>query len=455
MKMFQDAEHRRSVPKREWRRRLRRAPPDSRPFTDSRPIPASSGAVVMTRSLAARVAGIVIIGAALLALETVITPADPRIGQAWPGLDAERATLLGVVFWSLLTLFASSVSAELPGGARLVWVLAPLVVVMSLGGPLVAAWVALIATTEPRELRGGVPWYGVLNNHTQFVTAAVVGATTMSLVRGRLALIGIGDPSFADLLATVAGGIAFETANFALSLAVVRAGRWRDVLPILLSRSFLASDGAQIIIGWLMARMYLTSGWWTPIVFVLPALLAWQAFDMDRMRWTATHDDLTELVNRREFRERLGATIARAGGGRRPSLLLLIDLDGFKSVNDSLGHAAGDDVLRTVAARLRAETRGGDHIARLGGDEFAVILTGIPRNAAAGLVRRLHAALTAPIAVADTTITIGASIGATAIDGSGVELEELLRQADVAMFQAKATRSGVAGLGIAGRVGRP
>jgi diguanylate cyclase (GGDEF)-like protein len=397
-----------------------------------------------------RVATVIGIGAVLLVLVTMNTPADPRIGDAWPGFGAVPATILGALFWGLLTLLASSVSAELPGDARIVWVLAPLVAAMSLGGPLVAAWVALIATTEPRELRGGVPWFGVLNNHAQFVTAAVVGATTMSAVRGALGHVGLIDPSFADLVATAVGGAAFEVCNSVLSLAVIRTGRWRDVLPVLLSRSFLAADSAQIVIGWLMARMYLTSGWWTPLAFVLPALLAWQAFDLDRMRWTATHDDLTELVNRREFRDRLGDTIARATAGSRPSLLLLIDLDGFKAINDNLGHAAGDEVLRVIAERLRAATRADDHVARLGGDEFAVILSGIPRNAGAHLVERLHAALTMPITVDGATVSIGASIGAAAIDGEGTDLDDLLKQADLAMFEAKTTGSGIAGMTRAG-----
>ena len=410
--------------------------------------PAASppGPTGISRSVMARVATVIGIGALLLVLVTLNTSADPRIGHAWPGFEAATATILGALFWGLLTLLASSVSAELPGDARIVWVLAPLVAAMSLGGPLVAAWVALIATTEPRELKGGVPWFGVLNNHAQFVVAAVVGATTMSAVRGGLAHVGLIDPSFADLIATAVGGAAFEVLNSVLSLAVIRTGRWRDVLPVLLSRSFLAADSAQIVIGWLMARMYLTSGWWTPLVFVLPALLAWQAFDLDRMRWTATHDDLTDLVNRREFRDRLGDTIALATAGSHPSLLLLIDLDGFKAINDNLGHAAGDEVLRVVAERLQAETRADDHVARLGGDEFAVILSGIPRNAGAHLVDRLHTALTMPISVDGATVSIGASIGAAAIDGAGADLDELLKQADLAMFEAKTTGSGIAGM---------
>ncbi len=399
----------------------------------------------LPRWLAFRVGAIVIAGAVLLASVTLLAPAEPRIGAPWSSLLGGNATLLGLLFWGALTLAASGVSAELPEGTRLVWVLAPMVTVMSLGGPLVAGWVAALATTEPRELRGGVPWYGVLNNHAAFVISAVLGATTITLGRSMLAGPGPGPgPGLAgppaDLLATLAGGLVFEVSNLALTMATVRTGRWRVVLAALLSRSYVAAEGAQVAVGWLMAQAYIDTAWWTPLVFLLPALLAWQAFDRDRLRWVAGHDVLTDLANRREFGARLADTVADARKGVRPSVLLIVDLDGFKSINDRLGHAAGDAVLRVIAERLRAATRPEDHVARLGGDEFAVILSGVPHNAASPLVERLRAALTAPISFDGATVSVGASIGIAGVDERPPDPTDLLRQADLAMLESKARR---------------
>jgi diguanylate cyclase (GGDEF)-like protein len=394
----------------------------------------------LPRWLALRVGAIVIAGIVLLGAVTLLQAADPRIGAPWSSADGGYAPLLGVLFWGALTLFASGVSAELPEGTRLVWVLAPMVSVMSLGGPLVAGWVAALATTEPRELRGGVPWYGVLNNHAAFVISALLGAATIGLGRSLLGGMGPGVP-LDDLLATLAGGLVFECSNLALTMATVRTGRWRTVLAALLSRSYVSAEGAQVAVGWLMAQAYIDTGWWTPLVFLLPALLAWQAFDRDRLRWVAGHDVLTDLANRREFGARLADTVAEARKGSRPSVLLIVDLDGFKSINDRLGHAAGDAVLRVIAERLRGATRPEDHVARLGGDEFAVILSGVPRNAANPLVERLRASLSAPITVDGATVAVGASIGIAGVDDRPPDPADLVRQADLAMLKAKGQRT--------------
>ena len=128
----------------------------------SAPRPAlAGGGRSLPPALAVRVALIIAVGAILLTAVTLVARPDDRIGAPWAGVSGGYATLLGILFWGSLTLVASGVSAELPEGTRLVWLLAPMVSTMSLGGPLVAAWVAALATTEPRELRGGVPWYGV------------------------------------------------------------------------------------------------------------------------------------------------------------------------------------------------------------------------------------------------------------------------------------------------------
>ena len=116
----------------------------------------------------------------------------------------------------------------------------------------------------------------------------------------------------------------------------------------------------------------------------------------------------------------------------------MLDLDGFKEVNDTFGHSAGDQVLVQVAQRIVASVRDGDAVARLGGDEFAVLLADRPGEDAAILARRVLAALELPLALQTTTVSVAASIG-IASAGRGATADELLRNADLAMYAAKST----------------
>ncbi|MCY1144962.1 GGDEF domain-containing protein [Actinoplanes sp. Pm04-4] len=167
--------------------------------------------------------------------------------------------------------------------------------------------------------------------------------------------------------------------------------------------------------------------------FLTMAIIGGLAVELEHQRaelaHQAHHDSLTGLYNRAAFHVRGGALLARHPG----ATVLLIDLDGFKPVNDRLGHAAGDEVLATVAQRLLAEVRPGDLVARLGGDEFALVLTGQDAPEAATRIRN---ALTEPMLVRGEPVTIGASVGAASGDSS---LDALLHQADTAMYAAKAT----------------
>ena len=160
----------------------------------------------------------------------------------------------------------------------------------------------------------------------------------------------------------------------------------------------------------------------------------------------ADHDPLTGLPNRELLRRRLSSALAllRSGGGHGVGLLFL-DLDRFKVINDSLGHAAGDRLLREVAARLHAGTSPGDLLARLGGDEFALV-TLDHRNAVA-LGRRLVETLEAPFVLDGREVTVGASIGValrSPEEGPGPDADEeaLLREADTAMYAAKRAGEG-------------
>jgi diguanylate cyclase (GGDEF)-like protein/PAS domain S-box-containing protein len=151
----------------------------------------------------------------------------------------------------------------------------------------------------------------------------------------------------------------------------------------------------------------------------------------------AFHDSLTGLPNRALFRDRLDHALARSARENEVVAVLLIDLDGFKQVNDSLGHDAGDELLRQMAKRFAEVTRGGDTMARFGGDEFALLLENTSEDAAIRLADRVIAHVASPVTVADCDFSLGASIGIVLHTGEGGQSEELIRHADVAMYAAK------------------
>ena len=151
----------------------------------------------------------------------------------------------------------------------------------------------------------------------------------------------------------------------------------------------------------------------------------------------AFHDGLTGLANRALFRDRLDHALARRSASREPLALLLVDLDGFKQINDNFGHDVGDQVLLQVAARFEDVTRPRDTVARFGGDEFAVLVEGGEQFATALAVRLLER-LSHPATVAGRTLAFGASIGIVVDTGEAeAGREELIRRADIAMYAAK------------------
>jgi len=157
-----------------------------------------------------------------------------------------------------------------------------------------------------------------------------------------------------------------------------------------------------------------------------------------RVLHLAQHDVLTGLPNRALFAARLDEALAGAARGA-PAALLCLDLDRFKAVNDTLGHAAGDALLRAVAGRLLAQAREGDTVARLGGDEFAIIQTGLGRSAdAEALATRLIEALSAPFEVQGDRASIGVSIGIALLPQDAATAAEAQRHADLALYRAKA-----------------
>ncbi len=158
----------------------------------------------------------------------------------------------------------------------------------------------------------------------------------------------------------------------------------------------------------------------------------------DTIEKLAYYDELTGLPNRRLFYDRLNQALKNAKRKNGKFAVCYLDLDGFKNINDSLGHANGDELLKAVAQRIRAHVRGKDVVARLGGDEFTIILEGVSGPSDVSTVaEHIIAALGQPVDIAETQVVVTTSIGVAIYPDDGIEINDLTRNADMAMYHAK------------------
>jgi diguanylate cyclase (GGDEF)-like protein len=254
-------------------------------------------------------------------------------------------------------------------------------------------------------------------------------------------------PTGRELPVILAAGAAYFTVNYCLvGSAVALYAR----APMLWSlRTGLAYQGFVYLVmlaaAPLVAVVMAAGSAWLVALFAPPlaAMYASAAMSVQREH-QAHHDELTGLPNRKLLLRRAGEVLDRAGPADAMAGFLLLDLDRFKEVNDTLGHAVGDRLLRTVAQRLTHSVRPGDLVARLGGDEFAVLLpavrdTGVAREVAS----RLRAALSEPIRLDGLSFDIEASVGIALYPDDAASVEQLMQRADVAMYLAKERRSGI------------
>ena len=226
-----------------------------------------------------------------------------------------------------------------------------------------------------------------MSNRRIFVTGtAVVAVLIVVFVSG--SLLGIGGNAFEDSIHTAAE---IAAPLFVIAIALLIATRWR---------------GRNRGLG-------------------------------DALIHQAAHDALTGLPNRTLLLRRIEHDLDGLGSDANAVTLIMLDLDGFKEVNDTFGHSTGDLVLIQVAQRVLKRVRDDDTVARLGGDEFAVLLSHGPGDHVAVLARRVLSALELPMTIGGITVSVAASVG-TATAGHGESAEELLRNADLAMYAAKA-----------------
>jgi len=220
-------------------------------------------------------------------------------------------------------------------------------------------------------------------------------------------------PSRAPATLDVPNRLAWPFALFLTTLGLVVAGNLTPLPPV----ATALAVASMLVATYRTARAYRD-------VRALP-----------ETRRLAHTDELTGLVNRRGFLDAVEDELERHPG--RPTAVLMLDLDRFKELNDTLGHAAGDRLLAELGPRLSAALRPTDTLARLGGDEFAVLCPGASAIGARRVARRLHEALEEPFAIGDLAVHVDVSAGIAVAPGDGRTVSELLQRADVAMYQAK------------------
>jgi diguanylate cyclase (GGDEF)-like protein len=161
-----------------------------------------------------------------------------------------------------------------------------------------------------------------------------------------------------------------------------------------------------------------------------------------RARYLAFHDDLTALPNRRFFRERLGCALKNQWAGPPHLAVIYLDLDDFKALNDTYGHATGDVLLNLIAERLAHALRAEDLVSRLGGDEYACLITGVSnRDRLQQIASTLFETVSAPFKIGTLTLNVRPSIGIAVCPSDGTTTDDLMKAADTAMYGAKRKRS--------------
>jgi putative nucleotidyltransferase with HDIG domain len=261
----------------------------------------------MSRSLKLYIAGLVSVSVVALLLTSFLYVQRPDLVLGLRpaiaislGLSLEVEVLAGLAFWILVSLFAGALPVRMPRGTLVSVAIAPLIAAMSLGGPVAAIWVAAIGSTELREIRGRVPWYGTAANHAGITIPALLGSLLAEALGG---LDGSTEQSF---VATVAGAAIIFVANVTLTAFVV-ALRTNQPAHIIVrgdARGFAANLFALAPLGWLMSRIFLiTGGWWATLLFALPLYttrVAHHRFVEMRDMFTQTIGALAEAVDKRD-----------------------------------------------------------------------------------------------------------------------------------------------------------
>jgi HD-GYP domain-containing protein (c-di-GMP phosphodiesterase class II) len=257
----------------------------------------------MPRSLKLYITLLVALSAIALAVTSFVFGIRSEIAIQVDGTPGPSAldTILGLAFWTAVTAVASALPVRMPRGMLVTVSIAPVIAATTLGGPAAGAWIALIGSTEVRELRGRVPWYGTLANHAGIVLPASVGGIVIALIRGASPSVPL------DFLATLIGAAVYFALNLLLVSVLLNLRTQQRLRELFIGdvTAFWGNLFALAPLGWLMARMYSLpgAGWWAMLLFALPLYttrVAYNRFVEMRDMFTQTIGALAEAVDKRD-----------------------------------------------------------------------------------------------------------------------------------------------------------
>lgn len=313
--------------------------------------------------------------------------------------------------------------------------------------PIAGALLAVAIAPTITDVRKRKAVSRTLFNSAQFTLSLAGGGIAGSMI-GDLGSVSAGDPVTVRWLAAVlvACGVGFALNSVFISVAVAL----HTGLPVLemLRRSVginLGMDGLLLALAPIFVVVGLQSLLLVPLLLITVWIIFRSAALALRNKHEATHDQLTGIPNRRMFEDHVELLIQASDAESEHFALVQIDLDGFKAINDRLGHHYGDQVLREVAKRLSDGERSTDQAARLGGDEFALVFVNIGSiEEAVAISERILDRISQPLDIEGVPLRIGASLGVAIYPEHADDRQRLMHRADMAMYEAKRNGGGVA-----------
>jgi diguanylate cyclase (GGDEF)-like protein len=383
-----------------------------------------------TRALALYVCGISVLGG--VAFGVIVSSTEHYAPVASnPAVYVAFAALLVVAEWSPLAVRDETGQSEMVASTTFAFAL---LIGFGLAPVLVVQSFASLVTDAARRKA----WRKMTFNVGQYTLSFGASALVLRGAGDRVGLFG--SASATRILQLAVAALAFFIVN---NLLVGIAIALDDGLPLLqhLADEMRAQAGGNIVLLALapIAVVVADRSLWLVPLLLLPVLLVYRSAQVTLdLEYQARYDGLTALPNRFLFKDRAVQALKMARRTSAGVAVMLIDLDRFKEVNDTLGHAAGDKLLVEMGRRLTEASREIDTVARLGGDEFAVLVPGLRRSHDAKVVAaRLARALEAPFVIDGLRVDVEASIGISLYPADGLDVDALLQHADVAMYVAK------------------
>ncbi|MCU1590280.1 MAG: diguanylate cyclase/phosphodiesterase [Frankiales bacterium] len=317
------------------------------------------------------------------------------------------------------------------------------ILALAILGPVWVLLAAQVAAVSLDDIRRRKNLQRLLFNNAQLVLSGAVTRMVFCLLTHRTFASDATPLQVHDVVPALAAGAVFFIVNNGLTGIVVALALNKPVLPHLRDdvRFQLSTSGVLLAFAPVVVVATGFSLLLLPLMLLPIAAVHRSAKLAAERERQALHDGLTGLPNRLYLSDRTGRALEAAERSAVGTAVLLIDLDHFKEINDTLGHYVGDQLLRQVGARLRTAMREGDTVARLGGDEFAVLACDLDGRAAAELVaQRLVAALMQPFSIDGVRLDVQASVGIALAPEHGSDVTTLMQRADVALYAAKEHR---------------